>query len=108
VARRRFQKGRLVMRGVRNPQRCGVYREDALQPDGTVRRVRRTVRLGPVSQLSERSAWAKFQPYLDRVNSTVQAPKISGMTLEKFAVEWRSMVAVNLKASTVRAAESHL
>jgi integrase len=108
VPRRRFQKGRLVIRGVRNPQRCGMYREDALQPDGTIRRVRRTVRLGPVSQLSERSAWAKFQPYLDRVNSTVQAPKISGMTLEKFAVEWRSMVAVNLKASTVRAAESHL
>ena len=108
MPRRRFQKGRLVIRGVRNPQRCGMYREDALQPDGTVRRVRRTVRLGPVSQLSERSAWAKFQPYLDRVNSTVQAPKISGMTLEKFAVEWRSMVAVNLKASTVRAAESHL
>jgi integrase len=108
VPRRRFQKGRLVIRGVRNPQRCGIYREDVLQSDGTIRRVRRTVRLGPVSKLFERAAWARFQPYLDRVNSTAQAPKISGMTLEKFAVEWRSMVAVNLKASTVRAAESHL
>jgi integrase len=108
VPRRRFQKGRLVIRGVRNPQRCGMYRDDVLQPDGTIRRMRRTVRLGPVSRLSERAAWAKFQPYLDRVNSTAQAPKISGMTLEKFAAEWRSMVAVNLKASTVRAAESHL
>jgi integrase len=30
------------------------------------------------------------------------------MTLEAFVKEWRSSVAVNLKASTVRAAESHL
>ena len=108
VPRRRFQKGRLVIRGVRNPQRCGLYREDVLQTNGTVRRVRRTVRLGPVSQLSERAAWAKFQPYLDRVNSARPLPKKSGMTLEGFVVEWRSTIAVNLKASTVRAAESHL
>jgi hypothetical protein len=30
------------------------------------------------------------------------------MTLEAFAEEWRSTIAVNLKDSTVRAAESHL
>jgi len=108
VPRRRFQKGRLVIRGVRNPQRCGMYREDVLQSDGTMRRRRRTVRLGPVSRLSERAAWAKFQPYLDRVNSAAQAPKLSGMTLDEFASEWRSKIAVNLKDSTVRAAESHL
>jgi hypothetical protein len=108
VPRRRHQKGRLVIRGVREPQRCGLYREDVLQHDGTIRRVRRTIRLGPVSRLSERAAWAKFQPYLNGVNSTVQAPIKSGMTLEAFAVEWRSAVAVNLKASTARAAESHL
>jgi integrase len=108
VPRRRFQKGRLVIRGVRNPQRCGVYRDDVLQSDGTIRRIRRTVRLGPVSKLSERAAWAKLQPYLDRVNSTARAPRLSGMTLEEFASEWRSTIAVNLKDSTVRAAESHL
>ena len=108
MPRRRFQKGRLVIRGVRNPQRCGIYREDVLQSDGTIRRVRRTVRLGPESKLSERAAWARFQPYLDRVNSIAQAPRISGITLERFAAEWRSMIAVNLKASTVRAADSHL
>jgi integrase len=108
VPRRRFQKGSLVIRGVRNPQRCGLYREDVLQPDGTIRRMRRTVRLGPVNRLSERAAWAKFQPYLDRVNSTTQAPRKSGKTLEEFAEEWLSKVAVNLKASTIRAAESHL
>jgi hypothetical protein len=37
VPRRRFQKGRLVTRGSRNPQRCGIYREDVLLKDGTPR-----------------------------------------------------------------------
>ena len=108
VPRRRFQKGRMVVRGVRNPQRCGIYREDVASSDGTIKRIRRTVRLGPVAELSERAAWARFQQYLDRVNSETQKPRIRGMTLQNFAAEWRSTVAVNLKASTVRAAESHL
>ena len=49
-----------------------------------------------------------FQPYLDRVNSAAKMAPKSGMTLEAFVQEWRSGVAVNLKGSTVRAAESHL
>jgi integrase len=108
VPRRRFQKGRLVIRGIKNPHWCGVYREDILLKDGTIHRMRRTVSLGSVSTLSERRAWASFQPYLDRVNSAVKLPPKSGMTLETFVQEWRSNVAVNLKASTVRAADSHL
>ncbi len=35
-------------------------------------------------------------------------PPKSGMTLETFVKEWRTNVAVNLKGSTTRAAESHL
>jgi hypothetical protein len=94
----------MVTRGTRNPQRCGVYREDVLSEDGTLRRIRRTVRLGPESKLSERAGWAKFQPYLDRVNAAVQMPPKSGMTLEAS----RSDVAANLEDGTVRAANSHL
>ena len=47
VPRRRFQKGMIVIRGIKHPQRCGLYREDILLKDGTLHRVRRTVRLGP-------------------------------------------------------------
>ncbi len=71
-------------------------------------RVQRRVVLGPVSSLSERAAWKLFQPYLDRVNATAKLPPKSGMTLIQFVQEWRSSVAVNLKGSTTRAAESHL
>jgi len=85
-----------------------MYREDVLQPNGTFKRVRRCVLLGSVSSMSERAAWKAFQPYLDRVNTAAKMPPKSGMPLETFVKEWRTNVAVNLKSSTARAAESHL
>src|SRR5258707_9939965 len=88
--------------------RCGIFREDVLQSNGTFKRVQRREVLGPVSSLSERAAWKVFQPYLDRVNATAKLPPKSGITLIQFVQEWRSSVAVNLKGSTTRAAESHL
>src|SRR5216683_3266756 len=107
VSRRRFQRGNIIIRG-KTPRRYGMYREDVLQSNGTFKRVRRCVLLGPVSTISERAAWKAFQPYLDRVNTTAKMPPKSGMTLETFVKEWRTNVAVNLKSSTARAAESHL
>src|ERR1700674_4205338 len=103
VPRRRFQKGNIIIRG-KTPQRYGMYREDVLQPNGTFKRVRRCVLLGPVSSISERAAWRAFQPYLDRVNIAAKMPPKSGMPLETFVKEWRTNVAVNLKSSTARAA----
>jgi len=93
----------------KKPVRCGVFREDVLQPNGTFERVQRTVVLGPVSSLSERAAWKLFQPYLDRVNSeSAKTPPRTGKTLEQFVREWRTSVAINLAATTARAMESHL
>jgi integrase len=85
-----------------------MFREDVLQSDGTFKRVRRTVLLGPVSSLSERAAWQRFQPYLDRVNEAAKMPRRSGITLDAFVKEYLATVAVNLKSSTRRAAGSHL
>src|SRR5690349_14931027 len=65
VSRRRFQRGNIIVRG-KTPRRYGMYREDVLQPNGTFKRVRRCVLLGPVSSMSEPAAWKSFQPYLDR------------------------------------------
>jgi integrase len=107
VPRRRFQKGNIITRG-KTPRRYGMYREDVLQPDGTFKRVRRCVLLGPVASMSERAAWKTFQPYLDRANAAAKMLPKSGMTLETFVKEWRTNVAINLKDSTSRAAESHL
>ncbi len=104
--RRRFQRGRILKRGLK-PVWIGVFREDRVLSDGTVKRVQRSVALGPVSELSRRAAWKALQPYLDSVNTERVAPR-RGVTLEAFVKEWRSNVAANLKGSTVRAMESHL
>ena len=87
----------------------GVYRKDVLQSDGTFKREQCWQPLGLVSEQSERAAWKQFQPFLDRVNDAAKKlPPRSGLTLNQFVEEWRTNVAVNLKGSTTRAAESHL
>jgi integrase len=107
VPRRRFQRGRLFKRGKR-PVWVGVFREDRLQTDGPIRRAQRKVVLGPCSKVSERSAWATLQPYLDTVNvMPAPAPRV-GKSFAHVVQEWREQIAVNLKPSTVRAADSHL
>jgi len=86
-----------------------VYRSDVLQGDGTFRRAQCWQSLGLVSEQSERSAWKQFQPFLDLVNEAAKKlPARTGLTLGEFVQEWRTNVAVNLKGSTTRAAESHL
>jgi integrase len=59
--------------------------------------------------MSRRQALAALQPYLDAVN-TAPAPPVTrrGKTFADAVKEWREQIAVNLKPSTVRAAESHL
>jgi integrase len=107
VPRRRFQRGHLLKRG-KTPVWVGVFREDRLTTAGTIKRVQRKVVLGPCSKVSERAAYATFQPYLDKVNvAPAPLPKV-GKTLSGVVQEWREQIAVNLKPSTVRAAESHL
>src|SRR5437016_8378806 len=101
VPRRRFQKGNIIIRG-KTPRRYGMFREDVLQSNGTFKRVRRCVLLGPVSSMSERAAWKSFQPYLDRVNAAAKMPPKSGVTLESFVKEWSIKVAVNQMVGTTR------
>ena len=87
----------------------GVYRVDTLQVDGAFKREQCWQPLGLVSEQSKRAAWKQFQPYLDRVNdAAMKLPPRTGLTLAEFVEEWRRDVAVNLKGSTTRAAESHL
>jgi integrase len=106
VPRRRFQRGSLV---VKSGRWYGVYRVDVLQTNGTFRREQRWQPLGLVCEQSERAAWKAFQPYLDQVNiAATKLPPKSGLTLAEYVKEWRRDVAVNLKGSTTRAAESHL
>src|SRR5260370_25414949 len=74
VPRRRFQRGRLFVRGSRKKVWVGSFREDQVQPDGSITRIRRSVVLGEATRASRRSALAALQPFLDRVN--ISAPRL--------------------------------
>jgi integrase len=107
VPRRRFQRGCLIKRGKR-PVWVGIFREDRMLLDGTIKRLQRKVVLGPCTNVSERAAYAALQPFLDAVNVAAAPIPKTGKTLSTAVQEWREQIAVNLKPSTVRAAESHL
>ena len=105
VPKRRFQTGTFVKRG---ENWIGMWRIDVPQPDGTIKREQRSKTF---VGLSERAARAAFQPILDAVNKASGAvapvPK-SAATLNRLIDEWHEQIAVNLKPSTRKAAESHL
>jgi len=105
VPRRRFQRGCLA---VKSERWYGVFREDVLQPNGTFTRKLRWEPLGLLTEMSERAARKALQPFLDRVNEAAKAAPRLGLTLSQFVEEWRRDVSVNLKAGTVRVAESNL
>jgi integrase len=108
MPRRRFQLGRMYTRGKRRPHWFGSYREDTTLSDGTPKRIRRTVRLGPVSSMSKRSAKAAFQKHLDRVNVLSAPSPKSGKKLKDFITEWLVLVAVHQADSSMRAVKSHI
>jgi hypothetical protein len=50
--------------------------------DGTIKRIQRKVVLGPCSKVSERAAYAAFQPYLDAVNVAAAPAPRTGKILQ--------------------------
>jgi hypothetical protein len=65
MVRRRYQLGRLCVSGKRRAVWVGRYREDIMQPDGTIWRVERSVRLGLVSELkTQKNTPRALEPYL--------------------------------------------
>ena len=108
MPRRRFQRGRLFVRGSKREVWVGSYREDRMQSNGSIKRIRRSVVLGETAKISRRAALATFQPYLDAVNIAGPPPPKTGKTLLEAVSDWRIQIAPNRKPSTVRASESHL
>lgn len=108
MARRRYQKGRVFLRGKKNPVWIRRWREDVVQQDGTVRRVERSEVLAtrkelPTKHLAERVLEEK----MGRVNSPGYRP-VRLATVQEFSDRWKKEVLLHYKPSTVRAAMSHL
>ena len=108
MPRRRYQRGRIISRGKKRKVWIGIFREDRVKSDGTIRRARRSVVLGTVKRVTKLQAIEALRPYLDAVNLVAIPKAKAGRTLKNFVEEWKHNVAPTLKPSTVRAAESHL
>ena len=109
MPRRRFQAGRVYLRGKRW---VGTFREYEANPE-TGERVRRTITFDE-SVTSERAAKAALQPYLDDYNARAKtnlkpsSPPKTGKTVGALIEEWKDKILPNRKPSGARAALSHI
>ena len=113
MARRRYQKGMVFLRGTKERVWIGRWREDVIQSDGSTRRVYRSINLGPEREpeakkpVTEKMALRRLEPVLARINSTEYRP-VRTATVREFAESWQAEVLTHRKPSTVKAATSHL
>jgi integrase len=105
MARKRYQKGCVILRG---DVWYGRYRDDVIGQDGKVTRVLRNTVLGskkeyPTKRLAER----KLELLLHRINAPEYRPGRVAMVAE-FAERWQFEILSKRKPSTREAANSHL
>lgn len=108
LARKRYQKGRVFLRGKANPVWVARWREDVIGADGVTRRIERSEVLGLKSQIpTQRLAFRRLEVLLSKINAPDYRPgRIS--TLAEFAERWVETVLSQHKPSSQRAALSHL
>jgi len=107
MARRRYQKGRLFLRGKKQVW-VGRFREDVIGADERTARVERSVVLGTKAELpSRRLAERRLELLLGRINSPDYRPGRMATVLQ-FSEKWEDQVLKLYKPSTVRAAKAHL
>jgi integrase len=105
LARRRYQKGQVQRRG---ESWIGRWREDYVDNDGLVRRIRRSQVVGTIEQFpTKKLARRQLDIVLARINSLDYRPGRVA-TLEQFATRWQSQVGSLRKPSTAKSQASHL
>jgi hypothetical protein len=107
LARRRYQKGRVFLRGIKNSLSVGRWREDVIE-NGRVRRIERSEVLGSKSDYpTKRLAQRELDKRLAVVNDPRYRPRPTA-TFAEFASGWESRVLTQHKPSTQVTIRSHL
>src|SRR5258708_22849410 len=75
MTRPRYQEGCLWTRGKRRKMWVVRWRENVLQPDGSVRRIQRAETLGPVSKITRQHARAFLQNNAATINPCQRRPQ---------------------------------
>jgi len=108
MARRRYQRGQLFLRGKKIRVWVARWREDELTPDGAARRVFRSEVLGTLAEYATKSlAKRALADRLVIVNDPRYRARPTA-TLAEFAPRWEAKVATQFKPSTQAAIRSHL
>lgn len=108
MARRRYQKGRLFLRGKKIRVWVGRWREDVIEADGRLRRVYRSEVLGSTTDYPTRKlALRELQLRLAPINDPRYRARPSS-TFAEFAQRWQSAVLTQHKPSTQAAIRSQL
>jgi len=108
VARKRYQHGRVFLKGKKKEKWVGRYREDVVEMHGNTRRVRRSVILGTKRELpTKRLAERRLDAILARINCLDYRPGRAA-TFGEFIERWKTEVLTTQKPSSARAVRSHL
>src|SRR5262249_25876267 len=92
MARKRYQRGCLRLRGKKEKQWVAMWREDVIETDGSVRRVRRSEILGSLKEYkTRRLAQRALEQRLTDVNSLTYKPRPTA-TFREFAEKWQKDV----------------
>jgi len=102
MTRPRYQDGSLVVRGKRRKVWVLRWREDVLQPNGSVQRMQRAETLGPISTINRQSARAILRTKVEAQNLNQRRPQAAMPLKEFIAAEWKPSARLALKKSTVR------
>jgi integrase len=107
MARKRYQRGQLFLKGKRQKVWVARWREDVIRPDGSMHRQRRSQILGtvkeyPTRRLAERALEQRLSE--TRINSLDYQPRPAA-SFREFAAKWQRDVLSQLKPST-RAADT--
>ena len=107
LARRRYQKGRVFLRGKKKPVWVGRWREDEIK-DGVIRRPYRSEVLGTKSDFPTKSlARRELDKRLAVINDPRYRARPTAM-FPDFSSRWESLVLVQHKLSTQVTIRSHL
>ena len=108
MARRRYQRGHLRLRGKREKVWVAMWREDVIAPDGTTRRIRKSEVLGTLKEYkTRRLAERALEQRLSDVNSLTYKLRPTA-TFSEFAKKWQTDVLSQHKRSTQSADKSRI
>jgi len=100
MARRRYQRGHLFLRGKNRKVWIGKWREDIVLQNGSVHRVRKTEILGTLKEYkTRRLAERALEQRLAEVNSLTYKPRPTA-TFSEFVKKWQADVLSQHKRST--------